>query len=62
MFGIRDPGSGKNSSRIPDPWGKKVPDPGSRIRIRNTGYNCIILVFSDGLKKLPVVHLARFRI
>jgi hypothetical protein len=43
MFGIRDPGSeirdsgsGKNSSRIPDPWGKKAPDPGSRIRIRNT--------------------------
>jgi hypothetical protein len=27
--GIRDPGSGKNSSRIPDPWGKKAPDPGS---------------------------------
>jgi hypothetical protein len=34
-----DPGSGKNSSRIriPDPGGKKAPDPGSRIRIRNTG-------------------------
>jgi hypothetical protein len=36
MFGIRDPGSeirdpgsGKNSSRIPDPGGKKAPDPGS---------------------------------
>jgi hypothetical protein len=36
MFGIRDPGSeirdpgsGKNLSRIPDPWGKKAPDPGS---------------------------------
>jgi hypothetical protein len=34
MFGIRDPGSEirdpeKNSSRIPDPWGKKAPDPGS---------------------------------
>jgi hypothetical protein len=29
--GIRDPGSGKNSSRIriPDPGGKKAPDPGS---------------------------------
>jgi hypothetical protein len=24
-----DPGSGKNSSRIPDPGGKKAPDPGS---------------------------------
>jgi hypothetical protein len=28
---IRDPGSGKNPSRIPDPGGKKAPDPGSRI-------------------------------
>jgi hypothetical protein len=35
--GIRDPGSGKNLSRIPDPGVKKAPDPGSRIRIRNTG-------------------------
>ena len=36
--GIRDPGSGKNLFRIPDPGVKKhpIPDPGSRIRIRNT--------------------------
>jgi hypothetical protein len=41
MFGIRDPRSGildpekiHPGSRIPDPWGKKAPDPGSRIRIR----------------------------
>jgi hypothetical protein len=36
--GIRDPGSGKNLFRIPDPgsWGQKAPNPGSRIRIRNT--------------------------
>jgi hypothetical protein len=27
--GIRDPGSGKNLSRIPDPGVKKAPDPGS---------------------------------
>ena len=33
---IRDPGSGKNLLRIPDPGVKKAPDPGSRIRIRNT--------------------------
>jgi hypothetical protein len=26
---IRNPGSGKNSSRIPDPGGKKAKDPGS---------------------------------
>jgi hypothetical protein len=43
MFGIRDPGSEIRDpekihpgSRIPDPWGKMAPDPGSRIRIRNT--------------------------
>jgi hypothetical protein len=34
--GIRDPGSGKNLFRIPDPGVKKPPDPGSRIRTRNT--------------------------
>jgi hypothetical protein len=28
-FGIRDPGSGKNLLRIPDPGVKKAPDPGS---------------------------------
>ncbi len=27
--GIRDPGSGKNLFRIPDPGVKKAPDPGS---------------------------------
>jgi hypothetical protein len=26
---VRDPGSGKNLFRIPDPGVKKVPDPGS---------------------------------
>ena len=30
--GIRDPGSGKNLFRIPDPGVKKAPDPGSWIR------------------------------
>jgi hypothetical protein len=35
---VRDPGSGKNLFRIPDPGPgvKKAPDPGSRIRVRNT--------------------------
>jgi hypothetical protein len=33
---VWDPGSGKNLSRIPEPGVKKAPDPGSRIRIRNT--------------------------
>jgi hypothetical protein len=38
--GIRDPGSGKNLFRIPDPGsrGQKAPNPGSRIRIRNTAF------------------------
>jgi hypothetical protein len=35
---IWDPGSGKNLFLIPDPGIKKAPDPGSRIRIRNTAY------------------------
>jgi hypothetical protein len=46
--GIRDPGSGINLFRIPDPGsripdpgsrGQKAPNPGSRIRIRNTAVN-----------------------
>jgi hypothetical protein len=36
---IRNPGSGKNLFRIPDPEVKKAPDPGSLMRIRNTGVN-----------------------
>ena len=39
-----DPGSGKNPFRIPDPGIKKAPDPGSRIRIRNTGAKQVLLV------------------
>ncbi len=37
-FGIRDPGSGKNLFRSPDPGPgvKKAPEPWSWIRIRNT--------------------------
>jgi hypothetical protein len=38
---VWDPRSGirKNLFRSPDPWVKKAPDPGSRIRIRNTVRN-----------------------
>jgi hypothetical protein len=37
---VWDPGLGseKNLFRIPDPGVKKAPDPGSRIRIRNTAF------------------------
>jgi hypothetical protein len=37
-FRLRDPGSGKKP--IPDPRVIKAPDPGSRIRIRNTVNLC----------------------
>jgi hypothetical protein len=33
--GIRDPGSGKNLFRIPDPGSRGQKGPGFRIRIRN---------------------------
>jgi alpha 1,3-glucosidase len=33
---IRDPEKTYSESRIPDPEVKKAPEPGSRIRIRNT--------------------------
>ncbi len=39
--GIRDPGSGKNLFRIPDPESRGQKGTGSRIRIRNTEKNCI---------------------
>jgi hypothetical protein len=57
---IRDPekihpGSG---SRIPNPGGKKAPDPGSGIRIRNTGLehevNCDVFVLSGIRRRIPV--------
>ncbi len=36
--GIRDPGSGKNLFRIPDPGVKKAPDPGSATLLFNIQY------------------------
>jgi hypothetical protein len=47
--GIRYPGSGKNPFRIPDPGVKKAPDPGSRIRIRNTVYFTVYNIPFAGL-------------
>jgi hypothetical protein len=35
---ISDPDADFLPSRIPDPGVKKAPNPGSRIRIRNTAY------------------------
>ncbi len=39
--GIRDPGSGKNPFRIPDPGVKKAPDPGSRIPYPDPQHWCL---------------------
>jgi hypothetical protein len=41
MFGIQHPISGKNSFRIPDPWGKKAPDPGSATLIEIALYSML---------------------
>ncbi len=43
---IPDPDADFLPSRIPDPGVKKVPNPGSRIRIRNTGSYDFTLTFS----------------
>jgi hypothetical protein len=52
---IREPRSGI----IPDPGGIKAPDPGSRIRIRNTDAN--IKLFLNG-GKFQVVYFAQTRV
>jgi hypothetical protein len=41
---IRDPEKTYSGYRIPDPGVKKAPDPGSRIRIRNTGKRIIFII------------------
>jgi hypothetical protein len=61
-FGIRDPGSGKNLFRIPDPGVKKAPDPGSGSATLNSNkarYPVNIVV--DLYDKIPMtldVHIA----
>jgi hypothetical protein len=57
--GIRNPGSGKNLFRIPDPGVKKAPDPGSRIR--NTGEGEGIGLCGEQIHELYSVYLTRFR-
>ena len=59
--GIRDPGSGINLFRIPDPGsrGQKAPNPGSRIRIRNTGI-WIQDFYLLGTESVPVKRLFSF--
>ncbi len=49
--GIRDPGSGKNLFRIPDPGVKKAPDPGS-------GSATLVWNYAGSLEfQTPVFHL-----
>jgi hypothetical protein len=52
--GIRDPGSGKNLFRIPDPGVKKAPDPGSATLLKMLVLN-ILLVRKD-MKKCHSEH------
>ncbi len=42
---IPDPDADFFPSRIPDPGsrGQKAPNPGSRIRIRNTGFSALLI-------------------
>ena len=48
-YGIRNPGSGKNLFRIPDPGVKNAPDPGSGSRIRIPNTSCRSQLFSPVL-------------
>ncbi len=52
-FGIRDPGSGKNLFRIPDPGVKKAPDPGS-----GSATLVISLIWSIYCIRYPAGHYA----
>ncbi len=53
-----DPGC---SSRIPDPGVKKASNPGSRIRIRNTGYRSTKRATSESLTFLKAIYLMYLR-
>ncbi len=54
-------GSGirKNLFRIPDPGsrGQKAPNPGSRIRIRNTAFKCVLPSVPDPNPDPPDPHV-----
>jgi hypothetical protein len=51
--GIRDPGSGKNLFRIPDPGVKKAPDPGSATLLRRY----ILCIHSAVGAKRYILHI-----
>ncbi len=60
--GIRDPGSGKNLFRIPDPGVKKhpIPDPGSGSatlqKRRNKGFSYYFCLMTEGSGSLPLTN------
>ena len=60
--GIRDPEKTYSESRIPDPGVKKhpIPDPGSRIRIRNTEKNYITPGTAESLKVQAKIKISNF--
>jgi hypothetical protein len=58
--GIRDPGSGKNLFRIPDPGVKKAPDPGSGSATLKKRHNIFIELCEE--KKLKDGAVFRIRI
>jgi hypothetical protein len=53
--GIQEPGSGKNSSRIPDSGGKKAPNPGSASA---TLVQTLYLIFVKKRWKTYFAHLS----
>ncbi len=55
--GIRDPGSGKNLFRIPDPGVKKAPDPGSGSATLEKGYYKFF-EYHISVKKEVLSHLS----
>jgi hypothetical protein len=62
-FGIRDLRSGIRKktyfgSRIPENGVKKAPDPGSWIRILNTGYSTELCCTTPEYVQLSVIHIS----
>ncbi len=58
-FRIRDPRSGIREKPIPDPGSRGQKGTGSRIRIRNT--DKMLMVFTVGSYRVPVVYLPRIK-
>ncbi len=56
-FGIRDPRSGKNLFRIPDPGVKKTPDPGSATLPTRLHFLCYGVAWLNLLACLPATTM-----